>query len=217
MNVPLTNGLAVLYVLFAFLCGALPFSVWLGKLALRADVRNYGDGNPGATNVLRAGGWRLGLIALMLDVSKGAFPVGLACFTFGWRGWAMLPIALAPTLGHVFSPFLKGRGGKGLAVTLGVWIGLTLGEVPIILLSSLVFWFAWLAVDGWAVALTGLSLFAYLGVHHPDPLLLSVAVGQAVIIFWTHRADLRKRPALRAWVWKVVPGWLKPQPLPLDK
>jgi glycerol-3-phosphate acyltransferase PlsY len=187
-----------LMVMAAFVCGSLPFSYWLGKLALHGtDVRQVGDGNPGATNVLRAGGWQLGLLALILDVTKGALPVGLAYQVFDIRGFAMWAIALAPTLGHAFSPFLGWRGGKALAVTLGVWIGLALHQVSLPILIFLIFWFAIFAVDGWAVLFTILSLFGYLLVFNPDPLFLAILAAQSVIILWKHREDLARRPAFR--------------------
>ena len=68
------------WIAAAFVCGSLPFSVWVGRLALGKDIRAFGDGNPGATNVLRAGGKWLGAIAAVLDASKGFIPVGLATF-----------------------------------------------------------------------------------------------------------------------------------------
>ena len=116
--------IAFLFILIAFLCGSLPFSVWLGKGLLHLDVRRFGDGNPGAFNVFRAGNKLLGFVALILDVSKAAAPVGLAYFTMGIRGAPMFFIAVVPILGHAFSPFLGFRGGKALATALGVWIGL---------------------------------------------------------------------------------------------
>ena len=58
----------VAMVFISFLCGSLPFSVWLGKLFVGVDVRQYGDGNPGAANVFRAGNKVVGLVALLLDV-----------------------------------------------------------------------------------------------------------------------------------------------------
>ena len=127
-------------VLISFVSGSLPFSVWLGKILRRTDVRRFGDGNPGATNAFRAGGAWLGLPALLLDVSKGAAPVGLAYFNLGYRGLPMWMIALAAILGHAFSPFLGFRGGKGLAVAFGVWIGLTLWRVSLPALLLVLFW-----------------------------------------------------------------------------
>ena len=100
-------------VFIAFLCGSLPFSVWLGKWFVGVDVRQYGDGNPGSANVFRAGNKVVGLVALLLDVAKGAAPVGLSYYTLGIRGIPMYLIAIAPILGHVFSPFLKVPRRKG--------------------------------------------------------------------------------------------------------
>ncbi len=120
--------LQVIFILIAFLCGSLPFSIWLGKAMMGLDVRHFGDGNPGAANVYRAGNKLAGLLTLMLDISKAAIPVGLAYHNLGIRGVSMYFIAIAPILGHVFSPFLGFRGGKGLSVALGIWIGLTVLE-----------------------------------------------------------------------------------------
>ncbi|HSJ52206.1 MAG TPA: glycerol-3-phosphate acyltransferase [Anaerolineae bacterium] len=187
-------------ILLAFLCGSLPFSVWLGKLLRRTDVRHFGDGNPGATNAFRAGGAPVGLLALMLDISKGAAPVGLAYFNLGYRGLPMWLIATAALLGHAFSPFLGFRGGKGLAVAFGVWIGLTLWRASMPALLLVLFWTALLDAGGWAVMLTLAGIGVVLMAWMPDPLLLAVLAGQAVILAWTHRADLRRRPHLRPWL-----------------
>ena len=114
------------WFIIGFGCGALPFSVWVGRLALRTDIRSYGDHNPGATNVIRAGGWQWGALALLLDYFKGAIPVGVAHFFMGLEGMALAIVALAPVLGHAYSPFLGFRGGKAVAATFGIWTGLTL-------------------------------------------------------------------------------------------
>ncbi|MBN8621452.1 MAG: glycerol-3-phosphate acyltransferase, partial [Anaerolineae bacterium] len=86
----------IVWLVAAFLCGALPFSVWLGRLALRTDIRRYGDGNPGATNVFRAGGKWIGVLAAILDGAKGMLPVLLARFVAGWQGWELAALALMP-------------------------------------------------------------------------------------------------------------------------
>jgi len=122
--------ISIFMVFIAFLSGSLPFSVWLGKLLLGVDIRQYGDGNPGAANAFRTGNKLIGALALGLDISKAAAPVGFAYFNLGIRGAEMTLIALAPILGHAFSPFLRLQGGKALATALGVWIGLTIWKVP---------------------------------------------------------------------------------------
>lgn len=194
----------LLWVALGFLLGAMPFSVWLGRIFLRSDIRRSGDGNPGAANVVRSGSWMLGLAVMMLDISKAAVPVGLAYFDAGWRGLPMLLIALSPMLGHAFSPFLGFRGGKALASALGTWIGLTLWwlSVPAVLMVG--FWGLLLDNSGWAVVLTLAGLLAVLLIGGPDPLLLSVLAGQVILLVWTHRRQLRRPPRPRSWVLKVL-------------
>lgn len=195
-----------LWAVLAFFLGALPFSVWLPRLLGRADPRTIGDHNPGSTNVFRSGGAGVGLAVLLLDVSKAAAPVGLAYNIFGWRGLPMLLIATAPVLGHAFSPFLRFHGGKALAVAFGVWIGLTLWQLSIPALLLVLLWRAVLDVDGWAVMLALASLLVIILVWLPAPLYLAVLAGQAIILAWTHRDGLRRRPHLRPWLGRRLAG-----------
>lgn len=185
-------------VLFSLFLGSIPFSVWLGKLTLQGtDVRRYGDGNPGATNALRAGGWRLGLPVLFLDVFKGAFPVGLAYFIIGLRGLDAWLVAVAAMLGHAYSPFLRGRGGKALAVMLGVWIGLTKIEMPIVLLTLLVILYGIISIEGWAVLGTALGGLVYLLIFNWNLLFITVMVSQIILIVIKHWQDYHHRPRIR--------------------
>jgi acyl-phosphate glycerol 3-phosphate acyltransferase len=109
----------VLYTMLGLVLGSLPLAWWLGRAVLRVDARQYGpDHNPGAGNVWRAGGWRAGLPAAALDVGKATLAVQLAV-AGGPAGWQLVPVALAPAVGRVFSPFLRFRGGKGVACTFG--------------------------------------------------------------------------------------------------
>ena len=187
----------IVWLVVAFACGSLPFSVWVGRLALGKDIRAFGDGNPGATNVLRAGGKELGALAAVLDGAKGLIPVGLAAFVAHFTGVELAAIALAPVLGHAFSPFLRFKGGKAVGVTFGIWIGLTIWEAPTVLGLMLAYWFQFVAVSGWAVMLALGSLGLYVLLAHPDPTFLWVLVGNMLILAWTHRSDLRQPLILR--------------------
>ena len=189
--------IVILWVVFAFLCGALPFSVWVGRWALRKDVREFGDGNPGASNVFRAGGKGWGILALVLDFLKGAIPVGLANFGAGLDGWAITAVSLAPILGHAFSPFLRFRGGKALAVTFGVWTGLTLWVGPTILGLSFAIWLWLLTVEGWAVLAGMLTFLAFLQFFPGDWSYQMLWLGNFIILAWKHQGDLRKKPEIR--------------------
>jgi hypothetical protein len=97
-----------LWFIIAFLCGSVPFSVWVGRLAGK-NIRQYGDGNPGATNAWKAGGAFWGGAAAILDFAKGAIPVLLANYVVGLEGYSLAAVALAPLLGHAYSPFLRFR------------------------------------------------------------------------------------------------------------
>ena len=109
----------VLWCLAAFFCGSIPFGLLLVKLAGKGDVRAHGSGNIGATNVSRVGGKALGILTLLLDILKGFLPVFLAKQA-GLGESALSLMALVAVLGHVFTPWLKFQGGKGVATALGV-------------------------------------------------------------------------------------------------
>lgn len=182
------------WILIAFLAGSIPFSVWTGKIFLGKNIRDYGDGNPGATNLIRAGSPVLGIITLLLDVSKAALPVGICYFRLGFRGPGMVGIALAPVLGHMFSPFLKFRGGKALAATLGIWIGLTTWQASLPAVLGAVLGILILSSAGWAVMLAMVLILAALLIWLPEALLLWVWAGQVILLAWSHRQDLKDPP-----------------------
>jgi glycerol-3-phosphate acyltransferase PlsY len=192
------NSVAMVFI--AFISGSIPYSVWLGKLFLRVDVRQYGDGNPGAANAFRSGNKAIGLLALIMDVSKAAVPVGLSYYNLGIRGIPMYFIAMAPILGHVFSPFLAFHGGKAIATSFGVWIGLTIWKVSLVGLLGTVVGITLVTSSGWAVMLGLATILLALLIWLPDPLLLLVWVSETLILTWTHRADLLRRPVVRPWL-----------------
>lgn len=103
----------------SFLAGSIPFGLLLFRLAGKGDVRRQGSGNIGATNVLRSGGKGLGVATLVLDVAKGFLPV-LLTKLFRLPADLQALAALAAVLGHVFTPWLRCKGGKGVATALGV-------------------------------------------------------------------------------------------------
>ena len=158
--------------LAAFACGSIPFGLLLVKLAGKGDVRAHGSGNIGATNVSRVGGKGLGIVTLLLDIAKGFLPVFLA-------QRADLPldqqaaIALCATAGHVFTPWLKFKGGKGVATALGA----ALAYRAVAVLPSL----------GAFILLVGLTRYVSLG-SVVGAALLPVSMGW--VRETVHRADV---------------------------
>ena len=124
---------AYVFALIAYLSGAIPWSVWLSRYVTNQDPRSVGDGNPGAANTFEVAGQKLGVTVLILDFLKAALPVGIAKWGFEFSDGHMLMIAIAPSIGHSFSIFLGFRGGRGLASLFGVWTGLTLYELPMVM------------------------------------------------------------------------------------
>ena len=132
--------------LVGFLLGSIPFGLLLTRAAGLGDIRNIGSGNIGATNVLRTGNKKLAAVVLLLDAAKGLAAV-LIAGTFG--PLAGVVAALGAVMGHMFTPWLSFRGGKGVATTLGVLWGLNwiLGAVTCVLwlLFAIVFRYSSLA------------------------------------------------------------------------
>jgi len=188
---------AALYVFTAFLLGALPFALWVGRAARGIDVRRHGSGNLGATNVLRVLGPGWGLLTLALDVGKGWAAVALA------PGWLGLPAAsaggawplagcAAAVLGHMFTPLAGFRGGKGVAATLGGFIGLAplaalAGAAGFVLTVA-----AWryVSLGSLVMALILPAAAAWLG--PPPPVrwaVVGLGAALAVLVAWRHRAN----------------------------
>lgn len=118
MHTP-TLSTFLIWLLAAYLAGSIPFGLVLFKLSGKGDVRTQGSGNIGATNVMRAGGKLLGIATLLLDAAKGFLPVFLAKRA-GFPPEVLAWVALAAVVGHIFTPWLKFKGGKGVATALGV-------------------------------------------------------------------------------------------------
>ncbi len=115
------TDMLIVFVL-GYLLGSIPFGLVLTKLAGYGDIRKIGSGNIGATNVLRTGNKPLALATLLLDGGKGAAAVFLAKFALTYD--MALLAALGAFLGHLFPVWLKLKGGKGVATTLGILIAL---------------------------------------------------------------------------------------------
>ena len=172
------SGLALLVAAYAV--GAVPWGIVLGRLFSGVDLRGYGSRSIGATNALRVLGWKISLAVLVLDLLKGLIPVVLAR-AFGQSDWMVALIGIATVAGHCWSPYIRFRGGKGVATGAGAAFGLfpwllilvpvmaivvaltkyvSLGSIlSSILASALVLVIAIMGDVSWAVwiAITGIS------------------------------------------------------------
>ena len=129
------------WCLGAFLLGSIPFGLILVKLAGKGDVRAHGSGNIGATNVSRVGGKGLGIVTLVLDAAKGFAPVALARHQ-DFPPDLCAALALCAVAGHVFTPWLGFKGGKGVATAVGAalayrWQGVMPSLITFVLLLAI--------------------------------------------------------------------------------
>lgn len=173
------------------------FAYWLGKFALKRDIRELGDGNPGVYNLFRTGNIPLGIIAAGLEISKGVIPIGLALYVFNLSGWQLVPIAFAPALGHAFSPFMGFKGGKAVSPLGGMWIALqpswslTFG-LPIFIIPYLV-----MNTSGWALVTTLSVMLILQAIFNPNPIMMALWILSILLIIYKFRADLKTRPAFK--------------------
>jgi acyl phosphate:glycerol-3-phosphate acyltransferase len=184
----------ILALLAAFLIGSIPFAVIVSKLMGLDDPRSYGSGNPGATNVLRSGSKAAAILTLLGDAAKGLFAVVLAkalAPSLGFSTQVLAGIAIAVFLGHVFSVFLRFRGGKGVATAAGVLLGIEwqLGAavLGVWVLVALVSRYSSLAALSAAVAAPMLTLW----LTQNETWTGAVMIMSAILI-WRHKDNIRK-------------------------
>jgi glycerol-3-phosphate acyltransferase PlsY len=177
--------------LLGYLLGSIPFGLILTRLAGTPDLRSIGSGNIGATNVLRTGRKGLAAVTLICDMLKGTFAVIIAGYHSGPNA-AMLA-ALGAFLGHLFPVWLKFKGGKGVAVYIGVLIGLFWP-------AAVVFCVLWLAT----AATTRYSSLSALVASFVTPIFLwwfgqpalaSLFVVLTLLLFYVHRENIKRLQA----------------------
>ncbi len=202
------------FIALALACGSIPFGLIIARTR-GIDIRKHGSGNIGATNVARVLGPRLGLLCFTLDVLKGFAPTFAAGWSHGLlhgsfrlrpieaeQAWWWLAVMAASVLGHMFSPFLNFRGGKGVATGLGamiaVWPYLALPA-----LGALVLWIFVAAISRYislasCLAAISLPLWVFIGsrvagTESPGLLPFYITTGvMGSLVVLRHRANLRR-------------------------
>ena len=130
----------IIFVVLAYLVGSISFGLLIGKLIKGIDIRNFGSGSTGATNVARVCGPIWGIIALILDMGKAAIPVALTVYILETPDWSHSLTGLSAIAGHIWPLFTNFKGGKGIAsgwaalIVLSPWAGVaaTLAAAPVI-------------------------------------------------------------------------------------
>ncbi len=174
-----------IFIVIAYLIGSIPTGFLLAKYVAGVDVREYGSGNIGATNVTRILGKKLGALTLLVDVLKGFLVVCGATF----YGFPVSFSAGAVLTGNCFSLFLKGRGGKGVATSLGVCLALSPLYVGVALATySLFFGVGRVSAAGSLAAAISVISLAY---FRSDPHFYLYVFMAAMVIF-RHSSNIKE-------------------------
>ena len=175
----------------SYLLGSIPFAFLFVRAAGRGDVRRIGSGNVGATNAMRAIGWKLALAVAVLDVGKGVAAVVLMRQVTANPAWAAAAGVLA-VVGHCFPVWLSFSGGKGVATAAGAFGAFAL--IPVLVVAFV--WVALLALTrvvslSSVLAATCFPIAFYYLANPPPPVALCAAVA-ALLIIWRHRYNLAR-------------------------
>jgi glycerol-3-phosphate acyltransferase PlsY len=168
--------------------GATPTSYIAGKLGRGIDLREHGSKNLGATNVFRILGWKYAIPVALFDIAKGAVPVLLA----PPPAWVPIAAGGAAVLGHMFSPYVRFKGGKGVATAAGMFLALA----PLPVLLGLVVWGVCLRLTGY-VSLSSIAAVAsvplWIRIVGPDsPYVFWASVGLVALIVFAHRRNIAR-------------------------
>ena len=181
----------VFYVLTAFFLGSLPFGYWLALLR-GVDLRKQGSGNTGATNVGRVLGKKWGIFVFVLDLGKGWIAVALAQRIGNLPETWTVTVGVFAVLGHVFSPWLGFRGGKGVATSAGILIGLA----PWVALGVALIWFLTFQMSRTVsvaslCAATAFPLFVF-WLMPEQKVFQWISIGMTVLVWFRHRDNLKR-------------------------
>lgn len=176
-------------IILSFLIGSIPTGLLIAKTK-GIDLRKVGSGNIGATNVLRAVGKEAALFTLIGDIAKGALPVAIGKF-FGLGIFDAGILGLSAILGHNFSLFLKFKGGKGVATSIGVLLAFS----PHVALLTITLWLLtarWTRYSSLSalIAFGLLPLSIYMLDYSKEKMIIAVAI--AGLIFIRHTANIKR-------------------------
>lgn len=192
------TSINILFLLGAYLLGSIPTAVWIGKYFYSIDVREYGSGNAGATNVFRVLGKKAGIPVLLIDVLKGFVAVSLANssnYTPGSNQFINLQLVLgiASLVGHIFPIFASFRGGKGIATLLGI----ILAVLPFAALISMGIFIVVLLISSYVslgsmTAAVAFPIIVILGFKTTTPSLNVFSILIAIMVLITHQKNIER-------------------------
>lgn len=185
----------IIFLIIAYFMGSIPTGVVIGKKFKGIDIREHGSKNTGATNAYRVLGLQYGIIVLLADALKGYLPVFLASLA-GMDGWKLILVGMVTIVGHTLSMFLKFKGGKGVATSLGVFLYLVPNMVLILLVVFLLIAFSTKYVSLASVSAAGLFPILVLFMPVKEGLgkwnMFGFALVIALFVIFKHRSNIQR-------------------------
>lgn len=185
------GGISLLIAAYAV--AAVPWGVVLGKAFSGVDLRGYGSGSIGTTNALRVLGWRISMAVFVLDFLKGLLPVAMGR-AFGLSDWLVALIGVATVAGHCWSPYIKFRGGKGVATGAGAAFALNpwlLVLVP--LMAGTVALTRYVSLGSILTSVSASAIVLVLALTGNASWAFWIAItGMSAIILYKHRSNVRR-------------------------
>ena len=181
------------WLLASYLLGAIPTSYLAARVCRGIDLREHGSRNLGATNLYRVLGWRFAIPVGLFDAAKGAIPVLLFAPRISASQVVALLCGVVAIVGHVFSVFVRFRGGKGVATAAGVMLALTPAALGVAALvwAVLVYFTGYVSLGSiTAAAVFPVAVFLLERPDRPEILWVDALVAAAII--WLHRTNIKR-------------------------
>lgn len=182
----------LLLALFSYLLGAVPTGYLIARKAMGIDIRQHGSGNPGAANVYRTVGKWAGIVTFLIDGLKGFIPVCLALRVFPGDYWPAILCGTIAILGHMWTIYLKFRGGKGVATSAGVFAALLPVPTALAFLSFVICVALWGRISiGSIVACIVLPISSFfIGAHPMAVNVMVTAIG--LLVIYKHVPNIKR-------------------------
>ena len=189
---------AIVVLVAAYFIGAIPTGVIAGRLWRGVDIRSYGSGGSGATNVARTLGPRAGAAVLASDIAKGAIVTAFARYVVSGDAWLVALAGTVVVLGHMFPVYIRFKGGKGVAAGIGALFIISPIAGPIVLIgvavAALTRFVSLGSILGSSLSLGGLAVLSafelkVLGIQH-DLWYLLFAIPVGLLILWRHQPNI---------------------------
>lgn len=180
----------IIILLASFLLGSIPFGLLLAKLFKLKDPRTVGSGNIGATNMMRTGSKKVAALTLLLDALKGALPVLFVLHELHAAPAQAALALLAALVGHCYTPWLKGKGGKGVATALGGALAFSLPLAIGFCLTWLIVFFMTRLVS--LASIITLMVLPVVAFFEHDPITSLIFSFAAAVGIWRHRTNITR-------------------------